>query len=497
MAFRRMLVERDRVKGLPWTPRWPRGPWATNIQQTRSGRRTVSSSMPQPVLVSEPDRPATSGERAARAEGATERSTVAGGVVPPTSLPGEPLAQLRDRAERQLNTVRALVLALLATAALAYAPELTPPLRLVNLSLLVPMLVWTVGQYFLWYRRPRLPAWLTIANPIVDITAVTASMAGYAIADSAALGLKAPMYLAYFVILAARPITSSTRRAAAIAALAVGEYALLLAFIIGTHRVTLTASPLAAVSGDAVALLDEGAKLLLLAVAGAVATYATTWQERLVLSYFHASHERDRLEVRLARAELEGLKHQLQPHFLFNALNAISALIPNDPRAAQRTIHGLGELLRLSLSRSGDHEVRLERELELLGHYVAIQRLRFQDRLDVRVEAAPDVKRALVPNLVLQPLVENAIRHGLGPRAAGGAVTVNIARDGASLRIRVADDGVGLAIGPTGSLDREGVGLGNTRARLQYLYGSRQRMQISTAPGAGFAVEIEVPYRDD
>jgi signal transduction histidine kinase len=416
--------------------------------------------------------------------------------MPAGSPPGEPLAELRDRAERRLNAVRAGVLALLTTAALAYRPVLTPALRLVNVSLLVPMLAWTVGQYVLWYRRPRLPAWLTIANPVVDVTAVTASMAGYAIADSAALGLKAPMYLAYFVILAARPITSSTRRAAIVAGLTVFEYGMLLAFVLGTHRVRLAASPIIAVSGPAVAPLDEGAKLLLLAVAAAIATYATTWQARLVRAYFHASRERDRLEVRLAHAELEGLKHQLQPHFLFNALNAISALIPSDPRAAQRTVHGLGELLRLSLAQAGEQEVRLERELELLGHYVAIQRLRFQDRLTVRVDAAAGVRRAFVPNLLLQPLVENAIRHGIGPRAAGGAIAVEIAHAGPHLRIRVTDDGVGTQLDPQGRLTREGVGLGNTRARLQYLYGSQQRLRVSTAPAAGFTIEIEVPYRE-
>jgi two-component sensor histidine kinase len=421
-----------------------------------------------------------------------EGASPPGGPPPPQ----EPLAELRDRAERQLNAVRAGVLALLATAALAYAPELTPALRLVNVSILVPMLAWTLGQYLLWYQRPRLPSWLTIANPIVDITAVTASMAGYAIVDSATLALKAPMYLAYFVILAARPITSSTRRAAAVAALTVGEYALLVAYVVATHRVVLTASPLAAVSGSGVAPLDEGAKVLLLAVAGAIAAYATTWQERLVRAYFQASRERERLEVRLAQAQLESLKQQLQPHFIFNALNAISALIAGDPRGAQRTVHGLSELLRLSLDGSGEHEVRLERELELLGHYVDIQRIRFQERLAVRVDAAPNVARALVPNLLLQPLVENAIRHGIGPRAAGGAIAVEIARAGPDLRVRVSDDGVGAAIDPQGGLAREGVGLGNTRARLQHLYGSRQRLLVSTAPGAGFMVQIDVPYRE-
>jgi hypothetical protein len=408
----------------------------------------------------------------------------------------EPLAQLRETAERQLNAVRAGVLALLATAALAYAPEITPALRLVNMSILVPMLAWTLGQYLGWYQRPRLPNWLTIANPIVDITAVTASMAGYAVAESAVLALRAPMFLAYFAILAARPIMSSARRAAAVSALTLIEYVALVAFLIGTHRVALTASPLAAAAGFGVAPLDEGAKLLLLAVAGAIATYATTWQERLVRSYSRASHERDRLEVRLAQAQLESLKHQLQPHFLFNALNAITALIPTEPRIAQRTVHGLGELLRFSLSDDGEHEVRLEHELQLLGYYLDIQRIRFHDRISVRVDTDPTVTRALVPNLMLQPLVENAIRHGIGPRAAGGAILVEVSREEDDLRVRVTDDGVGAVLGPGGGLMREGVGLGNTRARLQHLYGARHRLQVSTAPGAGFVVEIYVPYRE-
>jgi signal transduction histidine kinase len=411
------------------------------------------------------------------------------------SIESEPLAELRDRAERQLNAVRAAVLTLLAVAALAYAPALTPALRLVNVSILVPTLAWTLGQYLRWYQHPRLPAWLTIANPVVDITAVTASMAGYGLTQSAGLALKSPIFLAYFVILAARPVTSSTRRAGAVAALTVVEYGALLAFLVVTHKVILTASPLAAAEGTGVSPLDEGAKLLLLGVAGAIATYATAWHERLVMAHTRAAQERERLEVQLTRAQLESLKHQLQPHFLFNALNAITALIPTDARAAQRTIHGLGELLRLSLNSSDEHEVRLDRELELLGHYLDIQRVRFQDRLAIQVTVDPAARRAFVPNLLLQPLVENAIRHGIGPRAVGGAIDVRVACEHGWLRLRVRDDGVGAKLGPTGALAREGVGLANTRARLRHLYGDRQHLVVSTAPGAGFVVEIDLPYR--
>ena len=411
------------------------------------------------------------------------------------TLDGGPLEELRDRAERQLNAVRAVVLALLAIAAIAYAPSLTPALRVVNISILVPTLAWTLAQYLRWYDRPRLPAWLTLANPVVDITAVTASMAGYGLTQSATLALRSPMFLAYFVILAARPVTSSTRRAAAAAALTVAEYVVLVGFLVVQRGVSFAASPLSAAAGTGIAPLDEGAKLLLLAVAGAVATYATAWHERLAVEYSRAARERERLEIRLAQAQLESLKNQLQPHFLFNALNAITALIPTDARAAQRTVHGLSELLRLSLNSSAENEVRLDRELELLGHYLAIQRLRFQERLTVHLDIDPAVRRAFIPNLLLQPLVENAIRHGIGPRAAGGSITIQVGRREDALRLRVADDGVGARLSPEQRLGREGVGLGNTRARLQHLYGDRHHLTLTTAPGAGFAVDIDVPYR--
>jgi two-component sensor histidine kinase len=411
------------------------------------------------------------------------------------ALDGGPLEELRDRAERQLNAVRAVVLALLAIAAIAYAPSLTPALRVVNISILVPTLAWTLAQYLRWYDRPRLPAWLTLANPVVDITAVTASMAGYGLTQSATLALRSPMFLAYFVILAARPVTSSTRRAAAAAALAVAEYVVLVGFLVVQRGVSFAASPLSAAAGTGIAPLDEGAKLLLLAVAGAVATYATAWHERLAVAYSRAARERERLEIRLAQAQLESLKNQLQPHFLFNALNAITALIPTDARAAQRTVHGLSELLRLSLNSSAENEVRLDREMELLGHYLAIQRLRFQERLTVHLDIDPDVRRAFIPNLLLQPLVENAIRHGIGPRAAGGSITIRVGRHEETLRLRVADDGVGARLSAEQRLGREGVGLANTRARLQHLYGDRHHLTLTTAPGAGFAVDIDVPYR--
>lgn len=399
---------------------------------------------------------------------------------------------MRDRAERQLNAVRGGVLILLGIASLAYAPQLTPSLRLVNIAILAPTLGWTLWQYLRWYGQERLPRWLALANPIVDVTAVTASMAGYALTESAALSLKAPMFLAYFVVLAARPVTSSPRIAAAVTGLTVIEYSALVALVIGTGRVALAASPVLAAVGGEVSLLDEGAKVLLLAVAGAVATYATAWHGRLAIRYGQAAREQERLEVELTRAELERLKHQLQPHFLFNALNAITALIPCDPRAAERTVNGLGQLLRLSLDSGPEHEVTLGRELDLLGHYIDIQRIRFQDRLIVRLSADPAARPAMVPNLLIQPLVENAIRHGIGPKVEGGTVEVCAERVGEWLSLRVSDDGVG---GDTGPSVREGVGIGNTRARLRYLYGDAHQLTVAAPPGGGWTVTIVLPYR--
>ncbi|MBC7894409.1 MAG: histidine kinase, partial [Cytophagaceae bacterium] len=330
----------------------------------------------------------------------------------------------RDRAERVLNGVRAVVLSALALAAGVYAPSLTPELNRVNLAVLIAMLLWTVGQYPLFYRRTRLPGWLRLANPIVDITGVTALVAGYGIVASPALALKTPILDAYFVILASLPVASSTRKAASVSFLAVAQYGALVSWFAATGRLRMIMDPVVASGATGVSPLDEGAKLLLLTCVGAVATYATRWQERLAGRYATASGQSARLQSRLTRTELQALKLQLQPHFLFNTLNAITALVHRDASRAERMISGLSELLRVSLGSAGDQEVTLARELEVLQHYVDIQQERFEDRLTVTVDAPAEIQRALVPNLILQPLVENAIKHGLSGRAAAGQVTV-------------------------------------------------------------------------
>jgi signal transduction histidine kinase len=421
----------------------------------------------------------------------------AGVAVQPESLERaaeQLLVGQREHAERRLNALRSVVLLILATAALVYKPSLTPALNRVNVVVLTPALVWTVGQYALFYRRVPLPEWLAVVNPVVDITAVTAIIGGYGLAQSPALALKTPIFLMYFVILAARPVTSSARKAAAVASLAVLEYAALVAFFRLTGVLTTAASPVEASATSSISPLDEGAKLLLLAVAGGVATYATAWHERLATTFFQVSHERERLAARLAQAQLQSLKLQLQPHFLFNTLNTITALIGTDPQAAERMVSGLSELLRLSLRNAGEQEVPLGRELEVLEHYLEIQQIRFPDRLGVTFAVDPEVRQALVPNFILQPLVENAIRHGISPRATPGRIEVGAVRRDGVLALRVSDDGVGLH--PAAGVRRgEGIGLSNTEARLRHLYGPRHRFELQSGSPGGFTVLIEIPFR--
>ena len=400
----------------------------------------------------------------------------------------------RDRAERMLNRARLIVLVLLGIAALVYAPSLTHALNWVNISVLVPILAWTILQGELFYRVPRLPSWIGVANPVADIAAVTAIIGGYAFAQSATLALKTPIFLMYFVILAALPIAASTRKAAAVAGMAFCCYGALVAYFFASDRLHAVFNPVTASQAAGVSPLDEGAKLLLLAMAGAIATYATNWQERLATSFSRATEEREQLEARLARAQLQSLRLQLHPHFLFNTLNTINALIGTDRHAAERVVSGLSELLRMSLSSASEQEVTLAKELELLTHYIEIQQIRFQDRLTVNFRIDPDARYALVPNLMLQPLVENAIRHGIAPRAAPGHVVVTAAKRANRLELSVVDDGVGEKANRD---HRDGVGLGNTRARLLSLYGSDHRFEAGSGGTGGFAVRIEIPYRTD
>ena len=199
-------------------------------------------------------------------------------------------------------------------------------------------------------------------------------------------------------------------------------------------------------------------------------------------------------ELRASQAQLQALKMQLHPHFLFNALHSISALVHSDPEAADQMIARLGDFLRLTLETSAAQEVPLRQEIEFLNCYLEIERIRFRDRLTTRIEAEPQVLDCRVPNLILQPIVENAIRHGVSQRSAPGHVEVRATRAGQLLRLEVRDNGRGL---PEGAEERRskqgGVGLANTRARLQQLYGGSYRFELSNSPAGGAVVTLELP----
>jgi LytS/YehU family sensor histidine kinase len=203
----------------------------------------------------------------------------------------------------------------------------------------------------------------------------------------------------------------------------------------------------------------------------------------------HAS----RLETELARAQLQALRTQLQPHFLFNTLHAISSLMDEDVRAARRMIARLADLLRTTLDTRDQQEVTLLRELETLQLYLDIERERFSDRLRVDLMVHPETLEARVPNLMLQPLVENAIRHGIAPLHAGGQITVSAARDEESLVLSVEDDGAGAGAGQP----PEGVGLRNTRARLARLYPNSHELRIERPSEGGFRIQIIIPFVTD
>jgi two-component system LytT family sensor kinase len=189
---------------------------------------------------------------------------------------------------------------------------------------------------------------------------------------------------------------------------------------------------------------------------------------------------------------------QLHPHFLFNTLHSISALLHRDPETADRMIARLGDFLRLTLDNSGAQEVSLQKELEFLKCYLDIERVRFQDRLTTSLDVEPRALDSRVPNLILQPIVENALRHGLSQRAAPGHLEISAKRDNGSLRIQVKDNGPGLsAITGSKTNKREGLGLSNTKARLEQLYGAAHRFSIENAPGGGLVVTLEIPAERD
>ena len=212
--------------------------------------------------------------------------------------------------------------------------------------------------------------------------------------------------------------------------------------------------------------------------------------------YYRKYRERElrasELEKRLVQAKLQSLQMQLNPHFLFNTLHSISALMHKDVEAADRMIMRLGDLLRAALEGSDTQEVDLRQELEFLKRYLEIEQTRFGNRLTVKMDIAPETLDAQVPNLILQPLIENAIRHGIEPRSKAGCVELRARRQNGALTLEVSDNGAGLP----GNQDlREGVGLSNTRARLRELYGEAHQFELRSGAAGGLVVHLTIPFR--
>lgn len=201
--------------------------------------------------------------------------------------------------------------------------------------------------------------------------------------------------------------------------------------------------------------------------------------------------EASRAKAQLTEARLQALKMQLHPHFLFNALNSVSALLEEEPGEARRVIAQMAELLRASLRADARHVIPLEEELDFLRRYLDIERIRFGERLDVTMRIGAETRRAAIPSFLFQPLVENAIRHGIARREDGGRMWLSAERLNGSLVIHVMDDGPGVSHRPV----REGIGLANTRRRLTELYGEEQMLSLCARPGGGLDVRVEIPFR--
>jgi len=195
----------------------------------------------------------------------------------------------------------------------------------------------------------------------------------------------------------------------------------------------------------------------------------------------------------LVQAQLEALKSKLQPHFLFNTLNSISALVRDNPDAADRMIARLSELLRIALDNEGRQTLPLRQEIDFLKRYLEIQQIRFEERLTTEFNIDSEALDALVPNLILQPLVENAIKHGISNQKAGGRISVMARRKSGQLLLEISDDGPGMA-DPSEMDSSSGLGLRNTRERLLQLYADRQSLEFSNPSGRGMTVTIAIPY---
>lgn len=240
--------------------------------------------------------------------------------------------------------------------------------------------------------------------------------------------------------------------------------------------------------------LDELVIALVVLTAGFARAYFLRYQERRKdAARFKA--QATELQAQLAEARLAALRMQINPHFLFNTLHAVSSFIDEDPPVAQRIIARLSKLLRYALDNTDVQEVPLREELQFLRDYLDIQRLRFEGQLETAVEVPSELHEALVPSLILQPLVENAVKHGAGQTDGIGRVVVRARREGKHLLLSVHDNGPGFdPSSVNGSDNNRGVGLRNTRERLENLYGSEANLSLQPAKEGGLVARITIPY---
>ena len=229
-----------------------------------------------------------------------------------------------------------------------------------------------------------------------------------------------------------------------------------------------------------------------------VMVYAVVVGIAYYLAHQRRARERDRraaeMRVQLSEARLDTLRMQLRPHFLFNVLHTISGLMETDPGTGRKVVRQLGELLRMSLAADDVNEVALERELTFVRLYLELEQVRFGDRLVISIDAGPETQGCAVPVLILQPLVENAVRHGIAGSARGGRIAVRAAIAGDRLELVVEDDGPGLEPG-AGEAGGRGVGIANTRARLRELYGDAHEIAFESGISGGLRVLVSIPRR--
>jgi two-component system LytT family sensor kinase len=235
-----------------------------------------------------------------------------------------------------------------------------------------------------------------------------------------------------------------------------------------------------------------------------LAVYAGMVGSWYAWTHHHHSRERERqlgeLAGHLTRTQLDVLRMQLNPHFLFNTLNTISSLMLTDVETANKVISRFGNLLRATLETNEHREIPLQQEVDFLRRYLEIEQMRFGGRLGVKIELAPGTLDARVPNLILQPLVENAIRHAVEHNVNGGRIEIRSTLNGDRLQVEISDDGATAPPAPiaadhSGSRRRIGVGLQNTRRRLQTLYGEKQAFRLLERPAGGVVASITIPFR--